>query len=629
MKLVIRTTALAALAASFVAAASAQEMPLSGTFGVDVVYATTPGGSSRMYAISPTASLAPIPIGPSVNNVPSRWAHRRRTLQGLETSIAYGAPATLFTPMGSVAGTGAIHVIDARTGFPPTSLLVPTGNPAAYDLAVVDSLKYLFSAEDDGFGNTLLRGYSWATPGTLVPLTPPGLSLPGPPSSYVNRIDVNAALGLLQVPTSAGIAVVSISASAPQISLSKFVSTGTNAPVTNPTSFVTATGRIWIIGTATFTGGGAPTSAGWQAWDAGVGSSSGSFGIVPSVPSKSWVPAIGAEELAVVSNVTATFVYVLLREPGPGTGFVKGSAIGCSRWLGATPISTGTIPLTDACGEPFSIPTVSGTRVAFESSFGAPFIVHPTDGGERVNVLYSPIDPLGAASPFGVVGVPGPLGGRISIPGMDRPIWSKDGTRIFAFSSDFPGVGNPLVPGVEVQYVPASVVLNEFTAPHQILTNPLSDMSSIIFPSIFQPRDPFYANLFGNLTFVGNMFDTGMGGALAAQFGEIAQYQDFGTIYSLNPDVPGFPSILPPAFNDALGSLTPVPNSFGARRTSFNVLTQYGIYGLTMVAAIDDRIYLQPTGTNTVASLGLAAPISVFTFALPAGSITTTEFLSL
>ena len=94
--------------------------------------------------------------------------------------------------------------------------LVPTGNPAAYDVAHVRSLKFVFCTEDDGAGNTTLRGYSYATPGTLVPLTPPSVTLVGAPAAYVNRIGVDRTLLRLHVPTVTGIHVVALSASVPQ-----------------------------------------------------------------------------------------------------------------------------------------------------------------------------------------------------------------------------------------------------------------------------------------------------------------------------------------------------------------------------------------------------------------------------
>ncbi len=610
-----------ALAPAF---ADAQELPPSGIFGIDLVYGTN-GASSQLYAFAPTIAGTAIPIGPAIGTVPSRWAHRRRNMQGLETSIAYAAPATLLTPMGNGVGNGSIHMIDGRVGL--TSNLVVTGNPAAYDLLVVDSLEYVFVAEDNGAGGTTLRGYSWATPNLLTPLTPPTLTIAGSPASYVNRIGFDSALNNLYVPTATGIGIVSIAASAPQMTLNTTVSSAPRAPSTNPTSFVGPSGRIWVIGTVGYSGA-TPNSSGWLSWDSTGASNSADFGTVPSNPAKKWVPAVGTEELAVVSDGTDAFVYYLLREPGPGTFFVKGSAVGAIHF-NAGPPSTGTIPVTDQAGEPFSIPTVSGARVAFETSFGQPFVALPPDGGERVCILYSPIDALGAPTPFGLIGVPAPLGGRISTKGMDRPLWSRDGTRVISFTSHFPGAPNPLEPGIESLYVPALVAVNEFTSPHAVVPNPTFPYQSIIYPSVFNPRDPSFANMFGNLTFVGNVFENGMAGAMVSPFGELGQMQTAPVNLVQNPAIPGFPSILPAAFQDATGSLVAIPADFGARRTSFNVVVASGLNGLTMIAAVDHRVLIQPTGVNTIAALGLTPQLPPYTFTLPLGTTTTSEFLSL
>jgi hypothetical protein len=612
------------LLAALGSASGAQELPLSGVTGFDLVYATS-GATSQLFAVNLDRSFAPIPLGPAVAGVPSRWAHRRRTLGGLETSIAHAGFLTFFTPMGDALGNGAIHVVDLRGGL--VSTLNATGNPAGYDLAVVEPLNFVFSAEDDGAGNTLLRGYSYAVAGPLTPLSPPTIACPGPPSAYTNRIGIDLDALELVVPTAVGVQIVELSASAPHMSAVSFVSALPAAPTTNPVQFDRNGTPTWIVGTSTFSGS-APLAAGYLSWSTGGPSSSATFGTVPTDPSKQWVPAAGTEELAVVGNGTDTYVYYLLREPPPNTFFVKPSSIGVVRFLASGPPLVGSILMPDEVGEPFAIPAVHGTRVAFESSFGPPFLFEPPDGGEKVSVIYSPLDPLGSSSLNGVLGVPGPLGGRISTRGMDRPIWSRDGTRVLSATSHFPGAPHPGVPGLEVLDVPAGTLLNLFVSPHTAVANLPFPNQSIVFPSSYRPRIPALASSVAGLTFFGNLFNQGQASLLAASFGEIGQVQVEPGGFPLPPSAPNFRSILPPAFGDAFGG-TSIPASFGARRTSFNLLRSLGLMGVTMVAASEDEVLVQLTGVNVLASLGLDVPVPMIRVALPAGSVTTTEFLSL
>ncbi|MCA9322053.1 MAG: hypothetical protein KDB53_15025, partial [Planctomycetes bacterium] len=239
-------TALIALASSGLA----QELPKSGTQGVQFVYATSPGGTSQLFALVLGQAQFPIPVGAPIAAVPSRWAHRRRTLGALETKVEVLDAGAIVCPMGDAAGNGALHLIDFRNPATPiVSALVATANPAAYDLAVVSSQKLLFCAEDDGANGTTLRGYSYATPGQLTPLTPATLTLPGRPSAYCNRMGLDVGHGELHVPTSLGIQVVHFDGSQSSFSLGSFVSTGTHSPVTNPVPFLRQGTTTWIVGT--------------------------------------------------------------------------------------------------------------------------------------------------------------------------------------------------------------------------------------------------------------------------------------------------------------------------------------------------------------------------------------------
>ncbi len=614
-----------ALGVSLLASAQAQELPPSGIFGATFVYATSPSGTSQLYSIEPATSASPVPVGAPVAAVPSRWAHRRRTLGALETAISHAPPTVLFTPMGDSVGTGAIHFVDGRTGTPPTTALISTGNPAAYDILVAPNLKQVFTAEDDGAGNTVLRGFSYAVPGALTPTSPPSLSLAGAPAAYVNRMGYDPFDLTLHVPTATGIHIIDVAKNAPHMTMRASISSAPAAPSTNPARFDRNGSSSWIIGTSTFDSSGSPLAAGHLTWNAAGGSEVGEFGAVPSAPGKAWIPAAGCEELAVVGDGVDTFVYYLLREPGPGTFFVKPAAIGVIRLLGSSPSTVGTILCPENCGEPFANPAVHGTRVAFETSFGPPFIFTPEDGGEKVNVLYSPLDPLGSGD--GVLGVPAPLGGRISTKGMDRPLWSADGSRIFAATSWFPGAPNPGVPGLEVLDVPATIPLNEYVAPHTVVPLTSFPSQSITFPSTFRPAVPIFGPVLADYTFAGHVSHDHMAACLAAPFGEIGQAQ-VGA-FTQSAAIPNFRAVFPATFDDATSSTFPIPSSFGAHRVAFNVYAQFGLAGLVMIASHDDEILVQPTGFNTLAPFSGELPIDVVRLPLPTGWITTTELLAL
>lgn len=626
-----RAVARASLAAALLgASATAQEIPPSGVSGLDLFYATSPSGlTSQMFAVAPQFSPAVVPIGSSVAGQPSRWAHRRRTLGGLETPLTLVDPLVIATPLGDAVGNGALHVIDART-VPAAELLVPHGNPSGYDLAVCSTLKFLFVASDNGVGGTTLAGFSYGTAGQLVGLVPPALQLPGAPAAYVNRIGVDEASLTLHVPTADAVHVVKLAAGGTQMTLMSSIALAPFAPCSNPATFEVGGVRHWIAGTLRYpTGASDVQEGGWVAWTAAGLVGQASFGVVPSVPSKLWVPAAGASEVAVVSNGTDAYAYLLLREPKPSTFFVKGAAVGAVKFATGSAPTTGIIPCSDACGEPFSIPTTSGFRVAFETSFGPPFVFDPADGGERINLIYSPLDPLGAATPFGQLVVPGPLGGRISTKGMDRPLWSRDGLRTIGATSHFPGAPNPGMPGIEVLDVPTNIPVTPFQSPDVVVTNEVFPNQSIVFPSDFRPRVPALVPFLAGLSFAGNVFHDGMASVCLSAFGEIGQKQLEANPLSIPSSVPGFRSILPPAFQDATGSLLGVPNTFGARRTSFNVLPGAGFNGVVMVAAIGDEVLQQFTGANVLAELGLQPKQPVKRYLLPNNWSTSTEFLSL
>ncbi|MCA9001523.1 MAG: hypothetical protein KDB61_06340, partial [Planctomycetes bacterium] len=510
-----------ALSVSF---AAAQNLPESGITGYWFFEATSPARTSQLYAVNPGRAAVPIPIGAPVDAVPSRWAHRRRTLGAMETDLASPTGRLWITPMGDAPGEGAIHVVDRRNAVQYDDL-IPTGNPAAYDLAWLETFNYLFSVEESAAGDTVLRGFFYGTPGQLTPLSPSELVLAGPPSSYVNRIGVDESTGQIQVVGSEWVHVIETQATAPQMSVMASHDLNGRLAVTNPAPFEHAGLSTWMIGTSQFDGSGNTLEAGVFAWNESASLGQVEFGVVPSVPSKRWVPAAGCQELAVVSDGSDAYGYFLLREPAPGTFFIKPSAIGVAKLVGASALAQSTIPMPQEVGEPFAIPSVFGTRVAFESSFGPPFIGSPAGGGEKISILYSPLDPLGASSVDGVLGVPAPLGGRISTKGMDRPIWSADGRRVMAMTSHFPGAPNPGVPGVEVLDVPLSVPVDEFISPHRVVENLPFPNQSVLMPTAFRPRVPMSALGLGNLDFFGGAFHGGAASITITPWGEMGQLE--------------------------------------------------------------------------------------------------------
>lgn len=626
MKLVslLRTLLVVAVLAPW---ASAQHLPQSGIAGYWFFHASSPTGTSQLFAVNPDRSDLAIPLGNPVASVPSRWAHRRRTLGGTETELISPTPRLWITPMGDAPGQGALHVVDRRSGV-AWDALIPTQNPAAYDLAALPELRFLFSVEESDAGQTVLRGWSYGTLGALQPLNPAALTLPGPPSAYVNRIEVDEVERRLHIVGSDTISIVQIQTSSPQMNVAVSLPLGNQKAVTNASRFEWSGGRAWMVGTSSFASGSTTVEAGVQAWSDSGSLGQVTFGDVPTNPAKQWVPAAGTSELAIVSDNTDAYGYFLLREPAPGTFFIKPSAIGVAKLVSGGTLQGSTILMPETVGEPFAIPAAHGTRVAFESSFGPPFIQSPPGGGEKISVLYSPLDPLGAGSPDGVLGVPAPLGGRISTKGMDRPIWSSDGRRVLACTSHFPGAPNPGVPGIEVLEVPAGVLLDEFAAPHRVVENLPFPNQSVIQPGAFRPRVPAAALGLGSMDFYGNGFAQGSASVALASWGEVGQLREEAAGLPLSPHVPGFPGLLPPAFHDPTGSLTPVPESFGARRASFCLNLSLGLRGMRMLIADEDRVIVQFSGQGVLAELGLEPVEEPLSIDLPSGWVVTTEFYS-
>jgi hypothetical protein len=554
-------------------------------------------------------------------------------LGALEAEITYVDAGLAITPMGLGVGMGALHLVDVRGGSVATSL-VPTGNPASYDLLVSTHMEMVLAAEDDGNGGTILRGYRYNVPGLLIPLVPSFLVLPGRPCAHVTEMGLDASGSRVYVSTSVGVSIVELSPSGAQMSLQTTVSTGAYVPMTNLQSFDRNGITTWVVGTSSFNASGQPTEAGYASWNSTGGAfTSGVWGTIPLLfPLRSYVPAAGTTELAVVGDGVDAYVYFLLRDPSPTASFIRPSGVGAVRFLGHAAPDLLVIEYPTEGGEPFAIPTVNGTRIAIESSQGPPFSFSPPDGGEPIAVLYTPLDSLATATSHGLLAVPSPLGGRISTKGMDRPIWTRDGTRVVAATSHFPGAPNPGSPGIEVLNVPELVPVNFFTPPHYVVPNFISPHRSIIFPSSFIPRDAASASFLDGFSFVGNVFHNGMASIMVTPFGEIGQFQTRNSNpFVQSPLIPNFPSVHPPVFADATASTVPLPGNFGARRASWNLYPNLDLMGLMLTAAMNDKILYQVSGWNFLVAVGVMAGPSVnpVEVPLPAGWVTTSEILSL
>jgi len=605
---------------------AAQGLPLSGCGGLDLVYGTDPSGNSQLYALALQLAAKPLPIGAPVTAQPSTWLHRRRALSAQEPAILQPEPLVLMTPMGDALGNGAIHLVDARGGFPPVSTLVSTGNPASYDLIHHPALQQVFALEDAGAAGSRLRGFSYATPGQLTPLNPASLLLPGRPCASVTRIGLDETGRRLMIATSLGIQVVTIAASAPQMVSQNFQATSFGAPVTNPARVQIGSQQWWVVATASFNGASEPVAGGLHVWNTGPVLEQ-SFG-QPIGSSKFWTPALGQTELAVIGDAARADVYVLLREPLPGTLFVKPGALAALRFEPSAAPVLALEPLTSFSGEPFGNASVQGTRLAFFSQFGPPFSFLTPHGGSTLNLVYSPLDPLGAGTPLGLLAVPAPYGGRIDPRGCDRPLWSRDGRSVAATTSDIPGEPSNGQPGIELLQVPDDVPVSGLQSPHTLVQVAANTQQSYVLPARFDPRFPSLANALANYSAVGTGFSEGVAAALLTPKSELGQIEEVGAALTLPTSVPVFPNQLPAAFEDASGGSTLIPEAMGARRASFNLYPNLGLLGLTMLVADGNKLILQPTGYNALSKLGLFPKLPPIPFALPAGTTTSSEVLA-
>lgn len=605
------------------ATAIAQEIPRSGSLGIDAFVVTTASGTSALYASVPLGQFMTWPLPAP----PSRWMHRRRHMAGLETEIAVdrtNAPC-LVIPTGDQATNGGVSFFDFR-GAPLASDL-PATAPSAYDALLLTAHDYALVAADDGTGNTAVDLYDYSVPGA-VPVRS-SLTIPGIPAAGATRMVATANESHVIVATAAGVQILAVGAMPVPLSPVAFLSTGSRSPAGNVALFLRGTAPHAAVITSDFGPNNRPLDAQILSFDLAGNAVTTPVGNVPNTnPPKAYVPAAGFHDPGVVQVAGIAYIAFLLREKDPGTFFTKPAGVGVIGF-GVPNEPTFAIPTTTAAaGEPFEELAVFGTRIAFMTG-GDPFWwPAPAGGSERLNILYTPLDPVGVGTTGGVIGSAGPLGGRIGTEVTDRPLWSRDGRQLFVTSSNYPGAPNPGLAGSEVLAVPAARALNEVQDHCQTLI-PLGDQVSeraYGLPTRFDPID-LPAAAFGSFTLFGQFIQSAAHAILVPEssFGWLG-LREFTTHFLLrDPNIPQFP-VTPRIYDDQHVPIVAPPATYGARRASFNLLlhdtSSWVIY---MLQIADDTAIYHATGWN----LMFGPQIPLLESPLPPGSKTSSEILSL
>lgn len=611
-----------ALSLLLISSAIAQDIPRSGSFGLDAFVVTTPAGTSALYAaqtLSPFTTLAmPAP--------PSRWLHRRRHMAALETEIAVDRTSgyVLVIPTGDQATNGGISFFDFRLGL-TTSHMAATA-PSAYDVLLLPAHKYAVVAADDGQGNTAVDLYDYSAPG-LTPVRT-SATVAGIPAAGATRMVATTNESHVLVPTADGVHIFALGAMPTPLNATAFISTTPRSPAGNIALFTRNTAPHAAVMTSDFGPNNRPLDAAILSFDLTGQSVTTPVGNVPNTnPPKPYVPAAGFHDPGVVQVAGVAYVAFLLREKDPGTFFTKPAGVGVMGF-GVPNDPTFAIPTTSAAaGEPFEELAVFGTRIAFMTG-GDPFWwPAPAGGSERLNVLYTPLDPVGIGTIGGVIGSAGPLGGRIGTEVTDRPLWSRDGRHLFVTSSNFPGAPNPGLAGSEILEVPAARALNE-VQDHCHTLIPLGDQISeraYGLPTRFDPID-LPASAFGNFTLFGQFIQSAAHAVLLPQtaFGWIG-VRDFTSFFlPRDTSIPLFP-VTPRVYNDQQTPIVAPPATYGARRSSFNLLLQQAtpwvIYQLQIA---DDKAIYHAAGFNSM----FGPQIPLLEMPLPSGSRVSSEILS-
>ncbi|HEX5052240.1 MAG TPA: hypothetical protein VFZ65_10740 [Planctomycetota bacterium] len=602
--------------------AIAQEIPRSGSLGLDAYVVTTPAGTSSLYASSPLGAFLTFALPAP----PSRWLHRRRHMAALETEIAFDRTnLCLAIPTGSQATNGGLSFFDFRSGLLVSHL--PTTAPSAYDVLLLGAHHYALAAADDGLGNTAVDLYDYSLPG-VAPVRF-SLTVPGIPAAGVTRIVATANESHVLVATAAGVQILAVGALPTPLAPVAFLATAPRSPAGNIALFTRGTAPHCAVITSDFGPDNRPLDAAILSFDLTGAPVTTAVGNVPNTnPPKPYVPAAGFHDPGVVQVAGIAYVAFLLREKDPGTFFTKPAGVGVIGF-GVPNEPTFAIPLTlPAAGEPFEEVAVFGTRIAFLTG-GDPFWwPSPAGGSERLNILYTPLDPLGAGTIGGAIGSAGPLGGRIGTEVTDRPLWSRDGRHLFVTSSNFPGAPNPGIAGSEMLEVPAGRAIDEVQDHCQTLI-PLGDQVSeraYGLPTRFDPID-LPAGAFGSFTLFGQYIQSAAHAILLPEtsFGWIGS-REFTTHFLLrDPNIPLFP-VTPRIYDDRHTPTVVPPPSYGARRAAFNLLVHdASLPAVYMLQIADDKAIYHATGFN----LMFGPQIPLLESSLPPGSRTSSEILSL
>ncbi|GEM_PF-6591741 len=601
----------------------AQEVPRSGTWGLDLfALKDARGGHSLWMAsrIGTTQKLA------DLSAPPSRWWNGRRHMAPEEVRILRDG-SVFILPLGDSKTNGALAVLDFRSGA-LRKTEIKLVSPPNYEPLLDTDRRLAVCASDSGTGDTVLECVSWSGAGGAKSLG--RVRVKGSPAGGVTRMHREG--DLCFVPTTAGVHVLRILGGSKVLEPKVFVSSGARSPVTNLAAFPSGSNRRFAILCSDFdTGDLRPKDAAVLSFDASGNAKTHPVGNVPNTsPPKPYVPAVGFHSPGVASRNGISYVAFLLREKEPGTGYTKPAGVAVLGAGAPTGETFCVVRTTAAAGEPFAEIAVHGARMAFMTSQSPRWWPHPKGGSERLNVLYTPLDPLGAGTLGGVIGTAGPLGGRIGVEVTDRPLWSRDGKNLFVTTVNYPGAPNPGTSGSEVLAVPDARALNPLQDPMRTLISLRDQRTERAYglPTVFEPWD-MPLMMFGQASLFGQFAQTAAHAVLLPHKVSGSLATDTRTYRKLPRDIniPGFPAIPPRSFRDAGNRVSPPPKTFGARRASFNLWTRTNsLLATYLVQADGDELFYQTSGINLL-SFGIQVP--VLTVKLPSSSITTTEILSL
>lgn len=601
--------------------AVAQEIPQSGTYGLDAFVVTTAAGS-ELHAAAPLQPFATFALPAP----PSRWLHRRRHMAALETEIACDRDngIVLAIPTGDAPGNGGVSFFDFRAGGAVHHMSATA--PAAYDTLLLKTRMYALSAADDGFGNTVVDVYDYSIPGAQPQQT--AVLVPGIPAAGVTRIAATADEAHVVVATSTGVQIFAVGAMPSPLTSVAFLSTGSRSPAGNVAMFVRGAAPHAVVMTCDYGPNNRPLDAELLSFDLAGNAEVTPVGNVPNTnPPKPYVPSAGFHDPGVVQVAGIAYVAFLLREVDPGTGFTKPAGVGVIGF-GVPNEPTFAVPRTTAAaGEPFEELAVYGTRIAFMTGGAPNWWPAPAGGSERLNILYTPLDPVGAGTTGGVIGSAGPLGGRIGTEVTDRPLWSRDGRHLFVTSSNYPGAANPGVVGSELLAVPESRAINEVQDHCQTLI-PLGDQVSeraYGLPTRFDPID-LPASAFGSFTMFGQFIQSAAHTVVVPEsgFGWLGLRAFTSFFLPRDANIPQFP-VTPRVYDDQGTPVVPPPATYGGRRASFNLLGhETAAPAIYMLQLAEDKAIYNASGWN----LQFGPQIPLIEVPLPTGSKTSTEILS-